>query len=88
MAPDRFEGIDGPVKTVLMNVEKHASYSFRSPMLLLEALQFPGSFVRWNDSKDNRGLRVVGEYVIGLAAAAREYRHSGLSDPRGIYPPS
>lgn len=88
MAPDRFEGIDGQVKTELMHIEGRMPYTFRKPMLLLEALQFPGSHVRWSDSKDNKGLRAVGEFVIGLAAAAGEYRHSGLTDPRGTYCPS
>lgn len=54
-------------------------------MLLWEALQFPGLRVRWDDPKDNTGLKVVGEHVIYLAAAAGEYKHSGLTDPRGIH---
>lgn len=88
MPRERFEGIDGHVKAVLMNIEEHASHSFMNPMLLLEALQSPGSSVRWNDSKDHRALGVVGEYVIGLAAVEGEYRLGGLPDRRGIYHPS
>ncbi len=84
MAPDRFHGIDNKVKTELLKIETHISRRLRNPMLLLEALQFPGSLVEWNDSKDNMGLRVVGHYVISLVAAAGEYEHSGLVDSRGI----
>lgn len=70
MTSDRFEGMDGQVKTVLMHIEDPISHRFRNPLLLSEALQFPGSIVRWNDSKKNTGLRVFGEYLISLTAAA------------------
>ena len=84
MASDRFGSIDGQVKTELMNIEEHVSHRFGNPTLLLEALQFPGSPVRWNYFKDSTGLRTVGNYVMCLAAAEGEYRYSGLTDPGGI----
>ena len=56
-------------------------------MLLLEALQFPGSVVRWDDSKDNTGLRLLGHAVICLVAAAGQYELGGLRDPRGNFHP-
>lgn len=79
MASDSFEGIDGKARTEFMKIEEHISYRFRNLVLLLESLQFPGSFVRWNDSKDSTGLRVVGGYIICPPAASVGYCNSGLS---------
>lgn len=87
MVPSRFEGIDSIAMIVLNGIEDKLSYNFRMPMLLLEALQFPGSVVRWDDSKDNTGLRLLGHAVICLAAAAGEYELGGLRDPRGNFHP-
>ena len=88
MVPNRFEGINSVAITVIQGIEVALSYNFRMPMLLLEALQFPGSVVRWNDSKDNTELRLLGNAVICLAAAAGEYELGGLRDHYGNFHPS
>ena len=44
MAPDRVESIDGPVKTVPMNVEEHASYSFQEPYASIRGASVPRIF--------------------------------------------
>ena len=85
MASDRFHGIDGKTQTELLTIESCISHTFKNPVLLLEALQFPRSIVGWHGSDDNTGLQVVGSNAISLARAAVEYNYTGLATSRGIY---
>lgn len=87
MASGRFEGMDSSAIIGLTRIEDKISYNFRKPMLLLEALQFPESLLRRDDSKDNMELQLIGDIVLHLAAVAGEYELGGLRDPSGNFHP-
>ena len=87
MATSDFEGMDSGAIIGLTIIEDEMSYNFRKPMLLLEALQFPGSRFRRDDYKDNMELQLIGDIVLHLVAVAGEYELGCLRDPGGNFHP-
>ena len=71
---DRFYQIPPTTEMVLRGVEARIGFEFKDPFVLLEALQFPGSLVEWEDGRNNQGLADIGGLLIQLAVASSEYK--------------
>lgn len=52
---------------VLRGVEALVGFEFKYPAVLWEPLQFPGSFVEWEDDRENQHLADIGGLLIQLA---------------------
>lgn len=81
---DRFEGISDDAIPFLRKIEEYTRHRFERPKLLLEALQFPSSKLRWDADKDCTELQAVGGCVTSLVAAAGEYTIGNLEKPEGM----
>lgn len=79
----RFRHVSPTTEMVLLGVEAHIGYEFIDPVLLLEALQFPGSLVELEDNRGNKSLADIGGFAIQLALAATEYRKDRIAGFKG-----
>lgn len=84
---NRFDQIDPSTETALRTLEGRIEYEFTTPVLLWEALQFPGSMMDWDDDQTNNGLAEVGDTAIALAFASTEYQRNNISDFDRTYHP-